>query len=383
MNLRAIYKEIFHRKINFLLGILAITIAVTLFVSFYTMSEASKRETIRINQDMGFNLRIVPQKTDMNKFWHLGYSEYTMPQEKVLWSMSFNDFSFAHLTAILHHKILWHGIKIILTGISNEIESSDIKHTPMIHIIKPEHLILGYEVANKLDLKQGDNVNLLGKAFIISNTLSENGNMDDIRIFGRLEEIQDILNMRGQVNEIRVLNCLCLISGKEDPLLIMRKQLQQVLPESRIIMDKNITMIREQQRLMFEKYFALIIPFVVVVCAIWIAVIVLINVRDRKQEIGTLRAQGYGGGYIATLFLGKAILFGVLGAFLGFIIGSVLSLIYGPDIFMVTASSVKPMYGLLGWSLLAATVFSVTSALLPTLVAVTQDSVQIPRGELR
>ena len=216
---------------------------------------------------------------------------------------------------------------------------------------------------------------------IVSKTLSESGSMDDIRMYARLEEIQKILGMEGRVNEIRALNCLCLTTGHEDPLLILREQLEQVLPESRIIMDKNIAMARERQRLMFEKYFAFIIPFVVITCAIWIAAMILINVRDRKQEIGILRALGYGGGYIATLFLGKAVLFGLLGAILGFFIGSALSLIYGPDIFLVTASSVKPIYSLLGWSVLAATVFSVTSALLPTLIAITQDPAQTLRGE--
>ncbi len=381
MNLRLIKKEIFHRKINFLLGVLATIIAVALFVSFYTMSEASRRETIRLTRDMGFNLRIVPQKTDMDKFWHLGYSEYTMPQDNVLRFMSFKDFSFAHLTATLHHKILWNGMEIVLTGISDELEPSGREKTPMIHIIKPGDLVLGFEVASKLDLKQGDRVDLLGKGFIVSKTLSESGSMDDIRIYARLEEIQEILDMKGQVNEIRALNCLCLTSGEEDPLLIIREQLQQVLPDSRVIMDKNIAMARERQRLMFEKYFAFIIPFVIVACAVWIAAMIMINVRDRKQEIGILRALGYGGGYIATLFLGKAILFGILGAILGFILGSVLSMIYGPEIFMVTANSVKPIYSLFGWSLLAAIVFSVTSALLPTLVAITQDPAQTLRGE--
>ena len=232
-----------------------------------------------------------------------------------------------------------------------------------------------------MKLKPGEHVDLLGEEFIVSKTLSESGSMDDIRMYARLEEIQKILGMEGRVNEIRALNCLCLTTGHEDPLLILREQLEQVLPESRIIMDKNIAMARERQRLMFEKYFAFIIPFVVVTCAIWIAAMILINVRDRKQEIGILRALGYGGGYIATLFLGKAVLFGLLGAILGFFIGSELSLIYGPDIFLVTASSVKPIYSLLGWSVLAATVFSVTSALLPTLIAITQDPAQTLRGE--
>ena len=50
-------------------------------VFFFTTSEASKRETIRLTRDMGFNLRIIPGKTDMDEFWTRGFSKYTMPEE--------------------------------------------------------------------------------------------------------------------------------------------------------------------------------------------------------------------------------------------------------------------------------------------------------------
>jgi ABC-type lipoprotein release transport system permease subunit len=381
MILRLVKKEIFYRKLNFTLSVLAVFLAVTLFVSFYTTSEASKRETVRLTRDMGFNLRIIPEKTDMDQFWQYGFSSATMPEENLKRFMAHGDFSFAHLSATLHHKIRWQEMDIVLTGISDEIEPSGIQKSPMIHIIEPGTLVLGFEIARRLDLNEGDSVTLLGKEFILAKTLTESGNIDDIRVFARLEEIQDMLNMKGRINEIRALNCLCLTSEDQDPLLILRDQLKQVLPEAKIIMDKNIAIIREKQRLMFEKYFAFVIPFLVVACAVWIAMMVLINVKDRKYEIGVLRALGYGGGDIAALFLGKAIFIGLVGAVLGYIAGTAFSLIYGPDIFKVTAAAIKPMYQLLTWSLAAAIGFSVVSALLPTMIAITRDPAQILRGD--
>ena len=101
-----IYKEILHRKLNFVLALLAVTFAVAFFVSFFTANEASNRETIRLTRDMGFNLRIIPKKTDMNKFWANGYSDLSMPEEYVDLFWGFKNFSFAHLTAILHKKII-------------------------------------------------------------------------------------------------------------------------------------------------------------------------------------------------------------------------------------------------------------------------------------
>jgi len=54
---RLILKEILQRKLNFFLSLLAIVIAASLFVSFFTTGEASKNETIRLMRDIGFNLR--------------------------------------------------------------------------------------------------------------------------------------------------------------------------------------------------------------------------------------------------------------------------------------------------------------------------------------
>lgn len=376
-----ILKEIINRKFNFLLATIAMVTAVAMFVSFFTTSEASKRETIRLTRDMGFNLRIIPRETNMDQFWTTGFSELTIPEEYVLRFATRKDFSYAHLTATLHKKITWRDMDAILTGISPEIEPSGKKKSSMSFIIKPRTAIIGYELASSTGLKKGDIVDILGKQFTVDKTLSETGSDDDVRIYAQLEDVQEILDMEGRINEIKALNCLCLLSEDEDPLVVLRRQLSQVLPEAKVIMNRTIAVARERQRHMLEKYFAFIMPFIVVICAAWIGTLAMINVRERRQEIGILRAIGYGGGKIAGLFLGKALLLGILGAVLGFGIGTVLSLIYGPDIFKVTAKMVQPIYGLLGWSLIAAPLFAMLSTFIPTMIAITQDPAQTLREE--
>ena len=79
--LRLILKEITHRKINFLFGLLAVITAVALFTAFFTAGLASNRETARLMRDIGFNLRIIPRQTDMNHFLIAGFSEHTIPLE--------------------------------------------------------------------------------------------------------------------------------------------------------------------------------------------------------------------------------------------------------------------------------------------------------------
>jgi len=374
-----IVKEILSRKTNFFLGMIAVITAVTFFVFFFTSSEASNRETIRLTRDMGFNLRIIPKETNMDDFWLTGFSNITMPEDYVLRFNQFKDFSYAHLTATLHKKIAWQNMNIILTGISPEIEPSGRKKAPMVFSIEPNTVYLGYEIAKAIQLNKGDKIDLFGNEFIVAKTLTENGSNDDIRIFAPLAEVQNILDMKGKINEIKALDCLCLIDSQTDALQLLRDQLNQVLPEGKVILNQTIAVARERQRHMFERYFAMLIPFLILVSAIWIGTLAFFNVKERKQEIGILRALGYGADKIAYLFLGRAMILGILGAIFGFIIGTSFSLIYGPDIFIVTAKSIKPIYSLLNWAIITAPLFAAVSSFISTIIAISTDPAIILR----
>jgi len=373
MFIKLIYKEILHRKLNFTLATLAVTFAVAFFVSFFTSSEASNRETIRLTRDMGFNLRIIPRGTDMNKFWTNGYSELFMPEDYIDQFWEFKDFSFAHLTASLHKKIVWNNKEVLLTGIAPEIEPSGKKKTAMIFSIDPGTVYVGYELAKEMQIQQEDTIMINGSFFIVAKTLSESGSVDDIRIYGALPEFQELVGLDGKINEIMALNCLCISPDETDPLEILRFQLDQVLPEAEVVMNTSIANARERQRHMLEKYFSLITIFVIFIIAIWIGTLAMINARDRKQEIGILQAIGHKWRNIAILFIGRAVIIGIISAILGYAIGTLLALKFGPTVFMITAESIKPIYSIFFWSLIAAPVFSAIATFIPTIYAVLQD----------
>jgi len=380
-----IYKEIIHRKTNFLLGLLAVVTAVALFVSFATTGQAYRRETRRIMRDMGQNLRIIPKETSIDKFWSVGFSEHTMPEEYVHRFASLRGFSYTHLTATLQKKVLWRGMNIILTGILPEVLPLDKRHqSPMTFSVEPRTIYVGFELARSLEIKKDDVIDIFGKPFTVVKCLPETGSSDDIRIYGHLHDIQSILNLEGKINEIKALECLCLIeSGKIelDPRTLAQKELAQILPEAKVFLLQGIAEIRQKQRAAMEGYLALIMPFTFVVCGAWIGALVMTNVRDRQQEIGVMRAIGYGSGNIALLFLGKAVIAGLLGAAVGFLIGTALALDIGPEIFKVTAKAVKPQYALLVWSLVAAPAFAAISSFIPAMIAVTYDPAVTLREE--
>lgn len=375
-----IYKEIVHRKLNFLLSLLAVVTAVALFVTFFTSGQASNRETARLMRDMGFNIRIIPARTDMSKFWITGFSDHTMPEKYIELFASQKSISYNHLVATLEKKILWQDTEIILTGLAPEICPPDRKKPAMAFEIEQGTVYAGYELGQKPGLKRGDSIDIRGKTLTVAKILSESGSTDDIRIQCHLRDAQTILNLPGQINEIKAIDCLCFVPT-DNPLAILRSELAAVLPDAKVVQMKSMAQARTRQRQMAQKYFQFIVPFVVVVCGAWIGALAMINVRDRLREIGIIRAIGYGLGRVVLLFLGKSVLTGFIGAVVGFFAGTAVALAFGPEIFKITAGAIRPEYSLLGWSMIAAPLFAAVSSFVPTMFAVAADPADILRCE--
>jgi putative ABC transport system permease protein len=371
-----IIKESIHRRINFILSLLAMVVAVSLFVAFHTSGTASKRETVRLMRDLGYNLRIIPKSADKIEFLANGYTSETMPEENVDIILAQGGLTYNHLLAVLHKRITWQDKEAILTGLAAEQCPSGKGKSSMIFQIKEGDLYIGYQLAVSLGIKKGDNVNLKGQDFRVERCLAESGSDEDIRIYAHLRDVQNILNMPGRINEIKALECLCASAGK-DTMESMRAQLESVMPSAEVLRLSTIYSARKRQRMMSERYFDYIMTLVLLVCAVWIGSLAMANVRERQVEIGVMRALGYGSGSIAALFLGKAALIGIVGGTIGFYTGTALAVYFGANMFHATAGALRPEYGLLLVSLLAAPVFAAMASLIPVAVAVAQDPAEV------
>jgi len=376
-----IFKEIRHRKTNFALGSLAVMMAVALFISFFTAAKASNRETARLMLSLGFNLHIIPKDTNMNEFLLTGLSDKTMPEQYTEKLASQKKISYNHLMATLQKKITWRSLEVVLTGLAPEVSPPGRKMPPMIDPIQRGNLYVGYRVVKALGINESDVVEIKGKTFKVVECLSESGGVDDIRIQCHLHDAQDILNLPGQISEIRAVDCLC-FTPTEDPASILREEIGPLLPEAQVFHTKAIASARTKTRQMVRNLFAVIVPFVVITCGVWIGVLAIMNVRDRQQEIGILRALGYGSGRITMLFLGKAFTIGLVGALVGFLAGTGLALIFGPDIFeLIPKTMIKPDLSLLLYCLVFAPVFAAISSFIPAMIAVTYDPAVTLREE--
>ncbi len=383
---RLIVREILYRKLNFLLGLTAIAAATALFVGTQTLCVVMNRETTRLMRDMGFNLLILPEGADMAQFWSADYAQQEMPEQYVRDLANSHAVTVRHLIAQLQKKVQWRGHVVLLTGILPEVQMAHrSKKPPMgLHIPRGE-VHLGYELARAFDVKPGDTIELEGeetRTFTVSRCIeTPSGSKDDIRIYAHLRDVQELLGKPGRINVIEALSCLCPDIGHADTLSHIKEEVHGVLPGTQVRLVRNIAVGRERTRRMIERYAALMMPGVLLVCALWVGMLALGNVRDRRAEIGILRAAGVGSSKVVALFLGKAVVLGLAGAIVGFLLGTQLMLHFGPRLFPVTAQHVAPVYSLLAWSAAGAPALCVLASYVPAMLAVTQDPAVVLREE--
>jgi putative ABC transport system permease protein len=397
MILKLLLAELGYRKLNAALGLLAVTVAAALFVAGPVLIDSYGRETNaemgrmddqtrKLMRDMGFNLLIVHRDTNMSDFWASDFSAVDMPQEYVERLARAPQLTLVtHLVATLQEKVSWRDRKVLLVGYLPEATQSHLaEKSSMGYRIEPGTVYLGHELG--AGRKPGDTIEILGKSFRISRILPEQGSKEDITLAVRLEDAQAILNKPGRVNQIMALGCRC--AGERLPKV--RRQLGEVLPETKITEFRSMAVARAEERDLvaesrgkfqarIETLAAVTTPLLLLACGAWIGLLALANVRERRSEIGLLRSLGKSSVQIASLFLGKAALLGLAGGALGLVLGAGLARFLGVYVLNMPAEYLEIRYGFLAWTLAGAPVLAAAASYLPTLSAVAQDPATVLR----
>ncbi len=126
-----------------------------------------------------------------------------------------------------------------------------------------------------------------------------------------------------------------------------------------------------------EFFAAVLVPLIMMACAVWVGLLAFNNVRDRKIEIGIQRAMGFRARQIMFLFLSKYLIMGLLGGtfgiFVGLGFGRWLGLTLEGNIEGIAAAGklLDPVLFLL--VMVTAPVLTVISGWLPAMVAARQD----------
>ena len=420
-------KEIFHRKINYSLSVFATLIATASLVGSIVLLRLHDVRTNsileqkefelqvrmnRLNDDtrkamlkLGFNLVILPKDQNLADWYSNDYSTQYMPESYADRLAGSDIVSVRHILPSLQQKILWPERRrnIILMGTRGEVPNLHLSpQKPLIQPVPEGTIILGYELHQSMQIRVNDRVKLLGRSFAVKECYPERGNKDDITAWIHLKDAQELLGKEGRINAILALECLC--TGNALPTI--RKELAAILPGTQVIERESRALARAEARIQVgnesaktleeekrgrdilrserERMASVLVPVILLTCALWVAVMGFINVRSRREEIGILRTVGVSARRIFMLFVWKHISIGILGGLLGLILGvSVVFLVANSnsDIPIRTLGTLPFWFEMAGLAVIGASLLAVIAGWLPAMVASRQDPAEVLREE--
>ena len=410
---RLVLSEIRYRKFNFALSLMAVAAATTLFVAGPTIVsgyrqqsetkldemevglkkrlDAMNKKTKRLMRDLGVNLRIVHKDTNMgnlySNFAAVDFDEGSV--EKLAKAPSIDRI--VHLVATLQHKIKWKDRSILLVGtLAKRTQSQKNAEKPhMVRDLQRGTVIVGSELGSVA--KEGEEIEIRGVKLTVASVQKEYGGIRDIQLMMHLRDAQQILKKPGKINQIMALNCKC----HGDRISAVRKELEGVLPQTKVTEHLTRATIREKQRDLVEKnrreqiqeakeqndatlnsqnlLWSITTIIVVFATIVFTGVLSWLNVQQRRSEIGVLRALGKGTSTVVAILLGKSLLFGLAGGIIGCGLGTLVAQAVGNSYWEISTTLLFPHWSILVGTLLGAPIVAAMASYLPTLVAVNQD----------
>ena len=423
---RLVVKEIAYRKLNFALAVLAVLVAVACLVAELTLLRAhevraeflsssqdarTRRMVDRLTDDyrvitkqLGYNVLVLPARQDLGRFYAQGYATETMPEEYARRLAESPLVTVQHLLPSLQEKMEWPEQKfpIVLMGIRGEVPQGrrDPKD-PLQSPVAKGTMIIGAVLKERLGLDAGSQATLLGRNFTVAKVHPPRGTEDDVTVWIDLAEAQALRGQAGRISAILALSCVCVEATPEGIRREVTRALNnevQVLELSPQAATRRAARLRaeehaveavasqeaghEQLRLVREALAAWIIPLVVVGCVVWVGMLALGNARERRGEVGILRAIGLRSRQILAVFLTKAVLVGLAGGAVGYAIGFGVAAAW--DAREAAGAGVVGLAalfsaGLLAGAVILAPLLTAAASLVPAVLAARQDPAVVLR----
>lgn len=364
-------KEIRNRFLTTIIFLVAITLPIMIIVAIQTINISLKDEVRRLMRDMGTNIIIIPKDMNIENYWTGDFENAEMPEEYVKKLASTPGISADHYIAKLQSKTEIRNVTATLCGVLPELSAIEKRQkTPMGFIINKGEIFAGKEIADQLNMKESDTLQILNRPFCVSKILPEMGMSNDIKIFMHLHELQSLLNKDGVINLIDALGCLCY----GDFLSKIKTDISKVLPDTKVITYRSIAIARTDTRFLIQKLALTFLIILSIVSGLAIMNIMFLNIRERKQEIGILMAIGVPLKKIFSIFLFKVIFISLSGGMIGYVFGSLIALYFGPDLVHVPVKSISSFFIL---SIGYAIILSLISSSIPLTNLVKLDPAKI------
>ena len=342
------------------------------------------REARIFSKNLGFNTLLLPAEQDLGKFWENNRSDVFMSTELSERLAKTDLVMLNHLFPILRHRHNWEQIKgpVNIVGIENEIYiKNPAKQKALQQGVVSGKLVFGYGLAEQVAKKAGDSVRLFDRDFTLTRVMENKGNVDDYSILMNLGDLQEALSLPGKMSGLMALSCECAGDGTELIEQELRQQninglqvvgftvrsrvrmhARKVIQETANAEKSDIAESRNALRVEVTTFATILISLISAAAGLLVFVMTIINARERRSEVGILRALGISRNQVALLFMGKAVITGVAGGILGSLIG-------GLCLYFLTASCASLGGSPFLWVVGVSVAISVIASALPSFTA--------------
>jgi len=216
-------------------------------------------------------------------------------------------------------------------------------------------------LAKKMGKREGSTIRLYGSEFEVVGILGMTGAPEDLALFLQLEKLQNLTGLPKAVNEVRLYPRTGTSSEK------IKAFLRTHYPQMNVI-DTSRGETAEQEigdSLRKHRWIVYVITALTVALCTFIAS--YLNARERWIEMATLVAVGSTGMMVSWLLLARAVILGLFGTLIGFLLGFILALLQDFESTMhitgMWSLFITIMGMVVGFSALGAVPASVTYAL--------------------
>jgi putative ABC transport system permease protein len=346
---RIVLKDIARRKKRVLFAALGVAIGTMTVVGVLTIALAGQAKIYNELEKYGPNLAVTPAISSVDT--HLGdlslgtlaVGENYIPEEKIPEIRQIADGeirkalgvtdpgNIATIAPKLYINTEVKGTSMMVVGVEPE-EEIKIKTWWKIqegnYLEGTDHALVGAVAAKLLALNTGDTVELNGSTVTVTGILDETGSNDDYQIFVPLKTLQGAFDKEGLVSSIDI-RALC----NACPVEIIAGAINQNITGVRAIAVKQVAEAEMGVMGRMNRFMYALGGITLVVGLFGVVNTMMGSVNERIKDIGIMRAVGASRNQIMRVFIYEAIVIGIAGGILGYLVGTLLAYVIGPIIF--------------------------------------------------
>jgi len=355
-----VVKDVTRRKKRMLYASLGVVIGVATIVAVLTIALAGETNIYGQLEKYGANLVVMPAISDIDVGLgglSLGtlavgenyISESKLPEirqiadGKIREALGIEDEGdIATIAPRLYMNTEIKGTSVIIVGVDPQQERQ-LKTWWRIregeYLERADQALVGAMAAELLELNVGDKIALNGREVTVTGILEETGSNEDYQVFLHIKTAQEAFDKEGLVSSIDV-RALCSACPTSD----IAGSINGNIPGVRAVAVKQIA---ETEMGMMEKVSKFLLALAGITLAVGCFGVVntmLTSIHERIKDIGIMKAVGASRNQIIKIFLYEAIIIGVAGGSLGYVVGTLLAYIVGPLIFGGVAVTYVPQY---------------------------------------